>query len=49
MKEIIMRFQGRTLKFQVTYECPTYIFCECPLEPAARGFFTTGYVIANKL
>lgn len=47
MKEIKMIFQGNVETFQVTYQCPDYIFCECSTNPAGRGFFTTGYVKNN--
>lgn len=46
---IKMRFQGKLLTFQVTYQCPEYLFCECNENPAARGFFTMGYVKENHL
>lgn len=49
MKQIRMNFQGKTLDFQVTYECETYIFCECKAEPSARGFFTKEYITKNKI
>lgn len=48
MKQLQMLFQGAVLTFQVTYQCPDYIFCECPTKPECRGFFTTQYVSKNK-
>jgi hypothetical protein len=47
MKEIKMMFQGHIQKFQITYECPAYIFCECREKPEARGFFTRKYIQTN--
>lgn len=49
MKKIKMLFNGRELEFDVTYECPSYCFCECPANPGARGFFTTGYIMTNRI
>lgn len=47
-RKIKMQFQGKQYTFEVYYECPSYIFCECPEYPSARGFFTSGYVQANQ-
>lgn len=48
MKQIKMLFQGKVETFRVSYECTEYIFCECDLNPSARGFFTKEYVERNK-
>jgi len=46
---IKMKFNGKELTFNVTYQCPEYVFCECPAEPSARGFFTQKYLSENTL
>lgn len=48
MREIKMLYYGKVLTFQIVYECPDYIFCECREEPKARGFYTRKYIDANK-
>ena len=49
MEKITMSFQGKPQKFEVTFRCKEYIFCECKQNPAARGFFTAKYEAENKL
>ncbi len=39
MKQITMNYQGKQEIFQV--------FCECKTNPAARGFFTRGFIDQN--
>ncbi len=48
MKKIKLAFQGKVVQFEITYECKEYIFCECPSDPAKRGFFTRAYINDNK-
>lgn len=46
--KIKMTYNEKVETFTVMYKCATYIFCECESNPAARGFFTTSYVMLNK-
>lgn len=53
MKKIFFNFPVKNkierVEFRITFECPLYIFCECDRHPELRGFFTTGYIIANRV
>jgi hypothetical protein len=49
MEKITMMYNGKPVKFEVTFRCKEYIFCECQQNPANRGFFTAKYEAENKL
>ena len=53
MKEIKMFYQGKPLTFQVIDKGNEgkgdYYFCECEMNPAARGFFTQAYINDNEI
>jgi len=40
---------GKSYEFRVTYQCPAYIFAECPSNPEMRGFFTSNYIKENQV
>lgn len=49
MKTIKMKVADKIETFTITYECETYVFCECYKNPELRGFFTTQYINKHKI
>ena len=47
MNQIKMVVSGKTETFQIVYRCKEYMFLECPLQPALRGFYTASFTDKN--
>jgi hypothetical protein len=45
---LLLPGQEKPFTFNVLYKSETYLFAECPDNPALRGFFTRPFVEANK-